>query len=83
MPIVNTCAFLFTVLGEWWVEGKVISRGRACCYIQLRPIANLCTRYLDWHVFIRGWNCIVCTEQECLDSLMVVGVHVLYTFEGI
>ncbi|CAP73975.1 uncharacterized protein PODANS_2_13280 [Podospora anserina S mat+] len=26
VPIVNTCAFLFTVLGEWWVEGKVISR---------------------------------------------------------
>lgn len=27
MPIVNTLAFLFTVVGEWWVEGKVISRG--------------------------------------------------------
>ncbi|KAL2269201.1 hypothetical protein VTJ83DRAFT_4047 [Remersonia thermophila] len=26
VPIVNTVAFLFTVLGEWWVEGKVISR---------------------------------------------------------
>ncbi|KAK3996658.1 hypothetical protein QBC44DRAFT_136149 [Cladorrhinum sp. PSN332] len=26
VPIVNTCAFLFTVVGEWWVEGKVISR---------------------------------------------------------
>ncbi|OAA43313.1 integral membrane protein [Metarhizium rileyi] len=27
VPIVNTMAFLFTVLGEWYVEGKVISRG--------------------------------------------------------
>ncbi|KAF7536846.1 hypothetical protein G7Z17_g12974 [Cylindrodendrum hubeiense] len=26
VPIVNTMAFLFTVLGEWFVEGKVISR---------------------------------------------------------
>ncbi|KAM3551749.1 hypothetical protein ARSEF4850_007717 [Beauveria asiatica] len=26
VPIVNTMAFLFTVLGEWLVEGKVISR---------------------------------------------------------
>ncbi|KAL2134541.1 hypothetical protein VTI74DRAFT_11513 [Chaetomium olivicolor] len=26
VPIVNTLAFLFTVIGEWWVEGKVISR---------------------------------------------------------
>ncbi|KAK7952305.1 uncharacterized protein PG986_008033 [Apiospora aurea] len=26
VPIVNTLAFLFTVLGEWWVEKKVISK---------------------------------------------------------
>ncbi|KAH6610831.1 integral membrane protein [Trichoderma cornu-damae] len=26
VPIVNAMAFLFTVLGEWFVEGKVISR---------------------------------------------------------
>ncbi|EHL00407.1 integral membrane protein [Glarea lozoyensis ATCC 20868] len=26
VPIVNTLAFLFTVLGEWWVERKVIGR---------------------------------------------------------
>ncbi|KAK4188066.1 hypothetical protein QBC35DRAFT_214673 [Podospora australis] len=26
VPIVNTCAFLFTVIGEWWVEKKVISK---------------------------------------------------------
>ncbi|CAI0654175.1 unnamed protein product, partial [Colletotrichum noveboracense] len=26
VPIVNTLAFLFTVIGEWWVEKKVISR---------------------------------------------------------
>lgn len=28
VPIVNTLAFLFTVIGEWWVEKKVISRGK-------------------------------------------------------
>ena len=27
VPITNSLAFLFTVLGEWWVEGKIISRG--------------------------------------------------------
>lgn len=27
VPIVNTLAFLFTVLGDWWVDKKVISRG--------------------------------------------------------
>ena len=28
VPIVNTLAFLFTVLGDWWVDKKVISRGQ-------------------------------------------------------
>lgn len=27
VPITNSTAFLFTVLGEWYVEGKVISKG--------------------------------------------------------
>ncbi|KAF4981294.1 hypothetical protein FZEAL_2871 [Fusarium zealandicum] len=26
VPIVNTLAFLFTVLGDWYVDGKVISK---------------------------------------------------------
>lgn len=33
VPITNSLAFLFTVLGEWWAEGKVISRGQSfLCY---------------------------------------------------
>lgn len=28
VPIVNTLAFLFTVIGDWWVDGKVISRSK-------------------------------------------------------
>ncbi len=27
VPITNSLAFLFTVLGEWWAEGKVVGRG--------------------------------------------------------
>ena len=26
VPIVNSLAFLFTVVGEWWADGKVIGR---------------------------------------------------------
>ncbi|MCJ1486246.1 hypothetical protein MMC06_006423 [Schaereria dolodes] len=26
VPITNSLAFLFTVLGEWWAEGKVITK---------------------------------------------------------
>jgi hypothetical protein len=28
VPITNSLAFLFTVVGEWWAEKKVISRGK-------------------------------------------------------
>jgi hypothetical protein len=29
IPVTNSLAFLFTVLGEWWAENRAISRG-AC-----------------------------------------------------
>ncbi|CBY00604.1 similar to integral membrane protein [Plenodomus lingam JN3] len=32
VPITNSLAFLFTVLGEWWAEKKVISRGQPYSY---------------------------------------------------
>ena len=32
VPITNSLAFLFTVLGEWWAEGKVISRGESLLF---------------------------------------------------
>jgi hypothetical protein len=28
VPITNSLAFLFTVLGDWYVDRKVISKGR-------------------------------------------------------
>ena len=28
VPIVNSLAFLFTVIGEWYVDGRVIARGK-------------------------------------------------------
>lgn len=33
VPITNSLAFLFTVLGEWWADGKVISRGKLHTYL--------------------------------------------------
>ncbi|KAL6866108.1 hypothetical protein ACO1O0_002210 [Amphichorda felina] len=44
VPIVNTMAFLFTVMGEWYVEGKVISKDTAVgVALSLTGIA-LCVR---------------------------------------
>ncbi|KAF7908511.1 uncharacterized protein EAF01_004266 [Botrytis porri] len=37
VPITNSLAFLFTVLGEWWVERKVISRGNSPHPLPLHP----------------------------------------------
>lgn len=36
VPITNSLAFLFTVLGEWWADGKVISRGTVTVLYMLR-----------------------------------------------
>lgn len=36
VPITNSLAFLFTVLGEWWADGKVISRGKLHTYLHIR-----------------------------------------------
>lgn len=33
VPITNSLAFLFTVLGEWWTENKVLSRGMCLCVL--------------------------------------------------
>ena len=47
VPITNSLAFLFTVLGEWWAEGKVISRGMS---FSLSSSTHLnCETTLHWH----------------------------------
>jgi hypothetical protein len=43
VPITNSLAFLFTVLGEWWAEKKVITRGEhirsvRCCRLTCAQI---------------------------------------------
>lgn len=49
MPITNSLAFLFTVLGEWWAEGKVIHRGKTECWGCSDAVErnNLCAIALD------------------------------------
>jgi hypothetical protein len=48
VPITNSLAFLFTVLGEWWAEKKVISRGKS--HIRERVESKLTDdRHLDRH----------------------------------
>lgn len=60
VPIVNTCAFLFTVIGEWWVEKKVISRGMFYFLLCHEPRLTG-RRYYDWDGVVYGGDCIVCS----------------------
>jgi hypothetical protein len=55
VPITNSLAFLFTVLGEWWAEGKVISRGESADHgfagwwsIRYSTVTDS-SRYMDRH----------------------------------
>jgi hypothetical protein len=66
VPIVNTLAFLFTVIGEWWLENKVISRGRYSLRAAARPIIKLTLltllrfRYPVRHAAVIMWDRVVC-----------------------
>jgi len=40
VPITNSLAFLFTVVGDWWVENKVVSRGELFCRISETLLIN-------------------------------------------
>lgn len=63
VPITNSLAFLFTVLGEWWAEGKVISRGMLNwnCFAVIEDGADL-DRYLDRDGAGAGRDWAVCAE---------------------
>lgn len=62
VPITNSLAFLFTVLGEWWAEKKVISRGM---YKENKAQSRRLSlyRYLDRHGLRARRHSIVRTEQ--------------------
>jgi hypothetical protein len=40
VPITNSLAFLFTVLGEWWAEKKVITKGKFYVRVYFGSFSN-------------------------------------------
>lgn len=56
VPIVNTLAFLFTVIGDWWVDGKVISPSMPDVHRDAAASFNswLTTIQIPWRV----WPCL-------------------------
>ena len=67
VPITNSLAFLFTVLGEWWAEGKVIGRGEGIAFSS-GMVADLVPRYVDWYGVRAGWDRFVHTIEEYSDT---------------
>lgn len=65
MPITNSLAFLFAVLGDWYVDRKVISRGMFC-HNAIIDIAIIDTgnRYLVRDGVILGWDRAMRPKQE-------------------
>lgn len=79
VPITNSLAFLFTVLGEWWAEKKVISRGTfwlgLCNSRATRKL--ICHRHLDRYGIRARRDRLVRTKQVVVDEYIVKRLPIL------
>ncbi|KAK5168180.1 uncharacterized protein LTR77_006748 [Saxophila tyrrhenica] len=64
VPITNSLAFLFTVLGEWWAEGKVISRGLLLRLLGSVDKRLMISRYLAGYDFGARRYSAVCSRED-------------------
>lgn len=64
VPITNSLAFLFTVLGEWWAEGKVIGRGELWTFF-FEVRREKLTREVDTWI---GMACVLAGIALCVQS---------------
>ena len=62
VPIVNSLAFLFTVLGEWFAEGKIISRGKQA-FSLVHPSADHAKDTWIGMVFVLG-GIALCVQSK-------------------
>lgn len=70
VPITNSLAFLFTVLGEWWAEGKVITRGTQDYIKSKMPDADrVFLRHMDRNGARLGRNCALRSLQILISSM--------------
>ncbi len=66
VPITNSLAFLFTVLGEWWAEGKVIGRGESLTYVPYCDVRREeLTGEADTWI---GMSCVLAGIALCVQS---------------
>lgn len=79
VPITNSLAFLFTVLGEWWAEKKVISRGtlQLGLGVSYAPQKLTYHRHLDRHGIRARRHRLVRTKQVVIDKYIVTCLPIL------
>lgn len=80
VPIVNTLAFLFTVVGDWWVDGKVISRSMSSCLqpLLVRPYVNKSPRHHGRYGSVFSRNCVMRTKQKRIKIYLVIFLKILH-----
>lgn len=65
VPITNSLAFLFTALGEWWAEGKIItSRKLDTCDLQGYSNRSCNKRHMAWYDDGAGRYSTMCAFQD-------------------
>lgn len=73
VPITNSLAFLFTVLGEWWAEGKTISRGETTQHVDINSLKLMCKcRYVDRNGTCVGRHCSMCPIEDGILMIMLL-----------
>lgn len=81
VPITNSLAFLFTVLGEWWAEKKVITKGMFSHFrfIWLISVSYVQVSMLTWRIYqIRGlaWlSCSAVLASVCIRRTLEKSLH--------
>jgi hypothetical protein len=77
VPITNSLAFLFTVLGEWWAEKKVITKGELCILLLAygRVLANHDLEKIHgsawhWSLVALLFACTPRTHNETIQSIV-------------
>lgn len=85
VPITNSLAFLFTVLGEWWAEGKVISRGQFFTSLPFSPRKYLMTarRYLDRYGVRDGRHRALRTVKALMIGLCICSIPLCTKLKGV
>lgn len=74
VPITNSLAFLFTVLGDWYVDKKVISRGMFNLLVS-HTLLTVFVRYLVWDGIVAWRYRSMCAKQDQIKHVNITRMY--------